>query len=96
MSAMLNTKTGLRSVYISQTGAYKFQMKPGTLALVVTYYGVYPHYCTSAGQITANQLVMKGDEQTITSANGNTVSVYNRYDNVNGTAQAIVFYIPPD
>ena len=90
-----NTKIGLKSVYISQTGTYTFQMQPGTLALVVTYYGIYPHYCTGNGQITANQLVIQDGENTITSVNGNTVSVYNRYDR-NNMAQAIIFFIEPN
>ena len=90
-----NTKIGLKSVYISQTGTYTFQMQPGTLALVVTYYGIYPHYCTGNGQITANQLVIQDGENTITSVNGDTVSVYNRYDR-NNMAQAIIFFIEPN
>ena len=90
-----NTKIGLRSVYVSQTGTYTFQMQPGTLALVITYYGIYPHYCTGNGQITANQLVIQDGENTITSVNGNTVSVYNRYDR-NNMAQAIIFFIEPN
>ena len=90
----LNSKIGLRSVYVSQTGTYTFQMKPGTLALVITYYGVYPHYCAGNGQITANQLVIQDGENTITSVNGNTVSVYNRHDR-NNMAQAIIFFIDP-
>lgn len=69
-------------------------MKPGTLALVITYYGIYPHYCTGAGTITGNQLVYQDAENTITSANRNTVSVYNRYDR-NNMAQAIIFFIEP-
>ena len=91
----LNTKIGLRSVYVSQTGTYTFQMRPGTLALVITYYGIYPHYCAGNGQITANQLVIQDGENTITSVNGNTVSVYNRYDR-NNMAQAIIFFIEPN
>lgn len=69
-------------------------MKPGTLALVITYYGIYPHYCTGEGTITANPLVYQDGENTITSVNGNTVSVYNRYDK-NNMAQAIIFFIEP-
>lgn len=89
-----NTKIGLRSVYVSQTGTYTFQMRPGTLALVITYYGIYPHYCTGEGTITANPLVYQDGENTITSVNGNAVSVYNRYDR-NNMAQAIIFFIEP-
>ena len=69
-------------------------MKPGTLALVITYYGVYPHYCAGNGTITGNQLVYQDAENTITSVNGNAVSVYNRHDR-NNMAQAIIFFIDP-
>ena len=48
-------------------------MRPGTLALVITYYGIYPHYCAGNGQITANQLVIQDGENTITSVNGNVL-----------------------
>ena len=73
-----NTKIGnMKMVCINQAGAYTFPLPVGKMAVVITYYGLYPHYSGSGG-ISANQLISK-DEKVITSVNNanRTVSVYN-------------------
>lgn len=65
--------------YINQEGTYTLHVPIGSLTIVFTWIGIYPHYCNSYGQISVNQLVDHSKETVITSVNNQTqtISIYN-------------------
>ena len=75
-------------VCVNQSGTYTFTLPVGKMAVVITYNGLYPHYSGSGG-IVANQLVMKGTENVITSVN-NTTRTVNVYNIAGGATQAVI------
>lgn len=62
--------------YIDQLGQFDLRVSIGSLTIIITFIGIYPHYCNSYGEIVANQLVDHSEETVITSVDNSTQTIH--------------------